>query len=104
MDTTVINIRTDAKLKSSAQRVAEDLGLSLSALINGFLKHLTKTKKITFSVKEEPSEYLIKSIKEAEEDWKTGRVSAKFTSAKDAIAWLNDPKKKYEYQIHKKVR
>ena len=104
MNNTVINIRTDAKLKSSAQKIAENLGLSLSGLINGFLKNLVKTKTAYFSLKEKPSDYLIKAIKEAEEDWKTGRVSAKFTNAKDAIAWLNDPKKKYEYQIRKKVR
>ncbi|OGK24958.1 hypothetical protein A3A46_00895 [Candidatus Roizmanbacteria bacterium RIFCSPLOWO2_01_FULL_37_13] len=93
MNTTVINIRTDAKLKSSAQKVAENLGLSLSALINGFLKHLIKTKKITFSVKEEPSDYLIKSIKEAEEDWKKGNYYS-FKNPKDALKFLDKINKK----------
>jgi len=93
MNTTVINIRTDAKLKSSAQKIAEDLGLSLSALINGFLKHIIKTKKITFSVKEEPSDYLIKSIKEAEKDWKKGDYYS-FKNPKDALMFLDKLNKK----------
>lgn len=104
MNSTVINIRTQATVKKSAQQIAEQLGLSLSALINGFLKHLIKTKKITFSLKEEPSEYLINTIKEAREERKTGKVSPTFTNAEDAIAWLNDPKAKYVYQLRKKVR
>jgi len=93
MNTAVINIRTDAKLKSSAQKIAEDFGLSLSALINGFLKHLIKTKKITFSVSEEPSDYLIKSIKEAEEDWKKGNYYS-FKNPKDALKFLDKLNKK----------
>ncbi|MBI2641530.1 type II toxin-antitoxin system RelB/DinJ family antitoxin [Candidatus Roizmanbacteria bacterium] len=104
MNTTVINIRTQVSVKKSAQKVAEELGLSLSSLINGFLKHLIKTKKVTFSVREEPSEYFIRAIKEAEEDVRKGRVSPSFTNAGDAIAWLNDPKAKYVYQLRKKVQ
>lgn len=88
MNTTVINIRTQASVKKSAQQVADELGLSLSALINGFLKHIIKTKKITFSVKEEPSDYLIKSIKEAEKDWKKGNYYS-FKNPKDALMFLD---------------
>ena len=93
MNTAVINVRTNAKLKSSAQKVANELGLSLSALINGFLKHLTKTKKITFSVKEEPSDYLIKSIKQAEKDWKNGNYYS-FKNSDEALMFLDKINKK----------
>ena len=74
MNTTVINIRTQPNIKKAAQEVAEELGINLSALINGFLKQLIKTKAISLGVAEEPSEYLINSIREAEEDIKAGRV------------------------------
>lgn len=104
MNTTVINIRTQPNVKKAAQRVAEDLGINLSALINGFLKNLIKTKTINLVDSEEPSQYLIDSIREAEEDIKAGRVSPLFENADEAIAWLNDKDKKYEYQIRKKVR
>lgn len=88
MNTTVINIRTQASVKKSAQQVADELGLSLSSLINGFLKHIIKTKKITFSVKEEPSDYLIKAIKEAEEERKKGLYYS-FKNPSDALMFLD---------------
>ena len=96
MSTVVINIKTDPKVKEKAQKIASDLGFSLSSLINGYLKQLTREKMVHFSLSEEkPSEYLIKAIKEAEEERKAGRVSPSFDNAKDAINWLNDPERKY---------
>lgn len=96
MSTVVINIKTDPKVKVKAQRVASELGFSLSSLINGYLKQLTREKTVHFSLSEEgPSEYLIKAIKEAEEDRKVGRVSPSFDNAKDVIDWLNDSERKY---------
>ncbi len=96
MNTAVINIRTDLGLKSAAQKVAEELGFSISSLVNAYLKQLVKTKTVHFSGEEEPSDYLIKLMKEAEEDRKAGRVSPSFDNAKDAIEWLDSSlKKKY---------
>lgn len=87
MNTAVVNVRIDTKLKSQAQRVAGDMGFSLSSLVNAFLKNLVKTKTVHFEA-EEPSEYLIKSIKKADEDFKVGRTRS-FDNVEDAIAWLN---------------
>ena len=53
MNTAVINIKTNAKVKSQAQKIASDLGFSLSSLINGYLNQLIKTKTIHFSLTEE---------------------------------------------------
>ncbi|MDO8609052.1 MAG: type II toxin-antitoxin system RelB/DinJ family antitoxin [bacterium] len=104
MNTTVINIKTNAEVKSKAQAIAEELGLSLSAVINSLLKQFVRTKSLKIYLKEEPSPYLIKALKESEEDIKKGRVSTVFTNSKDAIAWLSDNKRKYEYQVRKKIR
>ena len=49
MNTAVINIRTDLGLKSAAQKVAEELGFSISSLVNAYLKQLVKTKTVHFS-------------------------------------------------------
>lgn len=96
MNTAVINIKTDPKIKSQAQQIASDLGFSLSSLLNGYMRHLIKTKTVYFTSKsEEPSEYLIKALKESDADRKAGRVSPSFTNAKDAISWLDDPDKKF---------
>lgn len=104
MNTSVVNVKVDTQVKQKAQEIAEELGLSISALVNGYLRQLIKTKTVHFSaIEEEPSDYLIQSLKEAEEDIKAGRVSPGFDNVKDAIAWLRDPKARYANQIRQKV-
>lgn len=94
MRTAVINIKTEAKLKIQAQEIAADLGFSLSSLINAFLKQLARTKSVSFSaVSEEPSDYLVKALKESESDRKAGRYYS-FSNAKDAIGFLDSIIKK----------
>ncbi len=97
MNHAVINVKTDPKLKRDAQKVAKQLGLSLSSVVNAQLKELVRTKSITLSVySEKPSPYLIKLLEESEKDVAKGFVSPRFNTADDAIAWLNDPKARYE--------
>lgn len=67
MRNAVINIKTDSKVKQEAQKVASELGFSLSGLINGYLRQLISTKSVNFSLMdEEPSELLIKTVRDAE--------------------------------------
>jgi addiction module RelB/DinJ family antitoxin len=91
MKTAVINIKIEPRVKKQAKKVAADLGFNLSSLLNGYLKHLIKTKAIHFSSKPEgePTKYMISSLKESERDVKAGRVSPVFDSAEDAITWLH---------------
>lgn len=99
MNTAVINIKVEPTIKKKAQKVVEELGLSLSGVINGYLRHLVKTKTVHFSLNEQPSEYMIKALKESEKDIKNGFVSPSFDNAEDAIAWLRNPKAKYANQL-----
>ena len=96
MNTAVINIKIQPEVKIKAQEVASELGISLSSLINAFLRHLVKTKQVTFSLDEQPSKYLLKILKESKRDIQAGRASPVFDNADDAIVWLNDPHKKYQ--------
>jgi len=104
MDTTIINIRTQAVTKKAAQNIANDLGLSLSALINSFLKQLIRTKAVDLKITAKPTKYLLQVLKESKKDINKGRVSPAYKRSDEALAWLHDKNKKYEYQIHKKVR
>lgn len=99
MNTAVMTIRTETNLKLAAQRAARELGFSISSLINAYLRQLIKTKTVYFSAAEEPSEYLIDAIREAEEERKAGWVSPKFDNAKEAIAWLRSKRKTYARQL-----
>lgn len=88
MQTAAIYIRTELETKRKAQKVAKEIGISLSGLVNTYLKQVIRTKKVEFSA-EEPSEYLIKAIKKARENRKKGRGSPIFDNAEDAIAYLH---------------
>ncbi len=90
MNTAVINIKTNPETKVKAKKVADELGLSLSSLVNAFLKQLIKSKTVTFSARdEEPNEYLQTLMKQAEEDYKKGNTSPRFKNAKDFIEFLH---------------
>ena len=88
MNTAVINIKINPQVKKDAQKVAGKLGLSLSSLINGYLRQLIKTKTVTFSLREEPSEYVIQALKESRKDIKAGRVIS-FKKPNDALDYLD---------------
>ena len=89
MNTTVINIKTDIKVKKEAQKITADLGLSLSGAINGFLKQLIRDKAVLFTLNENnPSEYLLSSIKESSSDRKAGNFHS-FKNNRAAIEFLN---------------
>lgn len=88
MSTTVIITKTEPEVKKRAQAVAKEFGISLSSLLNVYLKQIVRTKKIEFTLSEEPSEYLKKTIKQALVDRKKGKASPVFNTGKEAIKWL----------------
>lgn len=90
MDSTVINIKTDIKVKKEAQKIAADLGLSLSGAINGFLKQLIRNKAVIFTLNEDmPSDYLLSSIKESRDERKAGNFHS-FKNNQAAISFLDN--------------
>lgn len=63
---TIINIKTDPKIKQRAQKVADNLGLSLSAVINAYLRQFVRTETMFISAKfSEPTALLVDALKEA---------------------------------------
>ena len=90
MNSTVINIKTDIKVKKEAQKIAADLGLSLSGAINGFLKQLIRNKAVLFTLNENiPSDYLLSSIKESRDERKAGNFYS-FKNNRAAISFLDN--------------
>lgn len=90
MNTAVINLKIEPKVKFEAQKVASDLGFSLSALINGYLRQLVKTRAVHFSLSDEPeipSKYLLGALKEAEDNRQEGRFKS-FTKKDGALNYL----------------
>jgi addiction module RelB/DinJ family antitoxin len=88
--TAVINIKTDVKIKRQAQKLAEQLGMSLSGVINASLRQFINSKTLFVSTEyREPSEMLKKAIEEAREERKKG-LTQKFENVDDAIKFVDD--------------
>ena len=78
---------------AKAKKIAKNLGLSLSSLMDTWLRQFAKTRKVTFSAKEEkPSKYLIESLKKSEEDIKAGRILS-FDSGEKAVKYFQSLEK-----------
>lgn len=87
---TLINIKTDKKVKESAQKIAKELGLSLSAIINASLKQLVKNREVCFSAIPKMTPYLENIIKEAEKDYRAGcNIAGPFETAKEMDRYLD---------------
>ncbi|MFH1456633.1 MAG: type II toxin-antitoxin system RelB/DinJ family antitoxin [Patescibacteria group bacterium] len=87
--TTIINIKTDPRVKTKAQKTATDLGLTLSSVINGYLKQFVRTKTVHFSLNEEnPSPYLLSSLEEAKKD-RLEKQHYSFKNNKEALDFLD---------------
>jgi len=89
MNTTALYVKIEPKTKKEAQKVAEDLGLSLSAVVNGFLKQFIKTKTITFSAHDEiPNKATRLLLRQADEEYRKGKTSPAFKTGEESITWL----------------
>lgn len=87
---TILNIKTDKKLKADAQKVASELGVPLSTVMNAFLKQFVRDKEITFSANQHrPTPYLIGLIEEAQREYEAGETAGPFETADEFIKQLN---------------
>lgn len=99
MNISVLTVKTPSEVKTKAQEVARELGFSLSSLVNAYLRQLVKTKTVHFTIPEEPTSFLLDSLKESKKDIKAGRVSPTFKTAEEATDWLNKEIPEYEAQV-----
>jgi antitoxin component of RelBE/YafQ-DinJ toxin-antitoxin module len=77
MDAT-ITIRTNKDIKQAAQARAEQLGLSLSDVLNNSLRRFIKGEKVVYDddYSEEYIAELLKASDEADRDYKAGKLKA----------------------------
>jgi len=88
MKTSMLSIKIDPKVKLAAQKVADELGFSLSAIVNASLKNLARNKTVAYSLLE-PSPTLKKAIIESRKDRAKGKSVGPFSDAEDLINSLN---------------
>lgn len=89
MKETMINIKTDKKVKEEAQKLAEELGFTLSSFVTASLKQFIRTRSVHFSAAHQMTPQLESVIAEVEEDVKKKKdISKPFTGGKDMDAYL----------------
>jgi|ERR1035437_343907 addiction module RelB/DinJ family antitoxin len=89
MNTVAILIKTDPKIKEKAQKTAEEMGISLTSVINHYLKYFIQAKSITFTAGvEAPNQYMTDALKQSEEEYAAGK-SITFASKKGAHSYLD---------------
>lgn len=85
-----INIRTDKKIKDKAQEVADELGLTLTDVVNSSLRNLIRTREVFFSAVPKMTPELEKILGPIEKDIEEGEnISEGFSSAKEAEEYLD---------------
>ena len=85
---TAINIKADRDVKNKAQKLAEELGLSLSAVVNASLKEFIRNRSVYFSALPQMNGSLERVIRQAEQELAAGFAKGPFTSAEELIADL----------------
>ena len=76
MSTTLITVKVDPAVKKKIKKITAELGLTVSGIINAYLKQVIRDEKIAFSLKteENPSFYLLNNISKLEKERKNGEV------------------------------
>jgi len=86
----LINIKADKETKEKAQKVAAELGLPLSTIINAYLKQFIRTKEVYFSVEGKLKPSVKKRLDRLTQEARSGKnLSPTFQNAKDAVRYLN---------------
>ena len=89
MQTTVM-FKTDKKRKETAQKIAKNMGIPFSAVMNRLMDEFIEEKKITFSEESyEPTPYLKRLLIQGEKDLRTGKNIKTFNSLEEMRAYLD---------------
>jgi addiction module RelB/DinJ family antitoxin len=86
---TVLNIKIEKGLKDTARDVATTLGLSMSTVVNNYLRQFVNERQITFREPLVPNKKTAALLRRIEKDVKAGKnLSPAFANAKDMEAYL----------------
>lgn len=88
MNKTVIKVTVDKEVKEAAQALAKSTGLSLSTLINAYLRQVVATRRIELHAPEEMTPKLEGLIAEVESEIAAGKASQLHKSTQDFLKAL----------------
>lgn len=86
---TMLNVKIDRKFKDEAKKLADSMGLTLSAVVNNSLKRFVEEKQVVFSAPLVPNKKTAASLKRIDADVKKGiNLSPTFSSVKEMMDYL----------------
>lgn len=89
MAKTMINIKTDTEVKMNAKKLANELGLSLSDVINASLRNFIRTREVRVSAVPYMTAELEKLLGKIEQDISAKKnISRGFSKEGEAIHYL----------------
>lgn len=88
MAQTLVKFRINEKTKKEMEDICSELGITVSAALNIFIKKMTREKRIPFEVSIDPfySESNMKAIEESIQQLKEGKVVVKTMEELEAMA------------------
>jgi len=87
----VINIKTNKEIKENAQKIAKDVGLSLSDVINASLRNFIRTREVYFSAIPRMTPEFERLVGKFERDIKNKKnVSSNFSSSERINDYLDN--------------
>ena len=90
MNTTLINIKTDRRLKIKARQAAKQMGLPLGTILNNYLRRFVNEKRVVFSVPLSPNKKTGVILKKASQDYQTHRnIIGPFKTAEEMDLYLD---------------
>lgn len=86
---TTMHIKVDKDIKEKSAKIAHQLGLSLSTIVNASLRNFIKTETFSVSNAEQMTPYMEGWLAEVEKDIKAGKnMSKPYDSAEELIKSL----------------
>lgn len=85
---TQVNLKIDNNVKKQAQKMAEELGLSLSSVVNATLKQFARTGELELSSAPKITTALEEIVVEARKDYLDGKTSGPFDNSEDLVKHL----------------
>ncbi len=86
---TTMHIKVDKDIKEKSAKIAHQLGLSLSTIVNASLRNFIKTETFSVSNAEKMTPYMESWIAEVEKDIKAGKnISGPFETVDELMSHL----------------
>lgn len=86
----IINIKTDKEVKKNVQKLAEELGISLSDVINASLRNFIRTREVRISSVPRMTPELEKLLGKARKDFKNKKnIVGPFSTAEEMDSYLD---------------